>query len=202
MKGKLIALEGPDGCGKTTHAKLLADWLRSQEYEVLVTDEPTDGPIGRILKRALHGELRLSLEAEALLFAADRVQHSTQVIEPALDEGKIVITERYLYSSLAYQSARGLSREWIKTINEAAPKPDLAILIDVPAEIALKRIKSSRALDIFEQDLELQRRVRTNYQEVAKSEGLKVVDGSSKIEKTQTEIGNHVDAVLHANLSR
>ncbi len=202
MKGKLIALEGPDGCGKTTHAKLLADWLRSQGHEVLVTDEPTDGPIGRILKRALSGKTRLPVEAEALLFAADRVQHSAQVIEPALNEGKIMITERYLYSSLAYQSARGLSRGWIKTINEAAPKPDLAILIDVPAEIALKRIKSSRALDIFEQDLKLQRRVRANYQEVAKSEGLKVVDGTSKIEKTRVEIRKHVDAVLHANLSR
>lgn len=202
MKGKLIALEGPDGCGKTTHAKLLADWLRSKEYEVLVTDEPTDGPIGQILRRALYGKLRIPIEAEALLFAADRVQHSAQVIEPALNEGKIVITERYLYSSLAYQSARGLSREWIKTINKAAPKPDLAILIDVPAEVALKRIKSSRALDTFERDLKLQRRVRANYQEVAKSERLRVVDGASKIEESQAEIRKHADAVLHANLSR
>ena len=202
MKGKLIALEGPDGCGKTTHAKLLADWLRSRGHEVLVTDEPTDGPAGRILKRALRGEVKLPLEAEALLFAADRVQHSTQVIKPALNEGKIVITERYLYSSLAYQSARGLSRRWIKMINKAAPKPDLAILIDIPAETALRRIKSSRPPDVFERDLELQRRVRANYREIARSEGLKIVNGASEIGETQTEIRRHVNAVLHANLGR
>ncbi len=202
MRGKLIALEGSDGCGKTTHAKLLADWLRSKGYDVIVTDEPTDGPIGRILKRALHGKIELPLEAEALLFAADRVQHSARVIKPALNEGKIVITERYIYSSLAYQSARGLSKKWIKTINKAAPKPNLAILIDLPAEDALKRIKSSRSLDIFEQDLKLQRQVRANYQEIARSGDLKVVNGALEIRETQAEIRKHVDAVLHADLGR
>ncbi len=176
--------------------------MRSEGHEAVITDEPTDNPIGKTLKRALHGKLKLSLEAEALLFAADRVQHVMEDIQPALDAGKVVITERYIYSSLAYQSARGLPQAWIKKINERVPKPDLAIVIDVPAEVALKRIKPSRELDTFEQDLELQRRVRERYKEIAESEGLIVVDGSAKIERVQAEIRKHTGSALHADLGR
>jgi dTMP kinase len=141
MRGKLVSIEGIDGCGKTTHTRLLAEWLRSQGYRVVVTDEPTDGIIGRIIKRALKGEIKIQVPTEALLFAADRVQHVDEVIRPALKAGRIVITERYFYSSLAYQSARGLSMHWLESINRAALKPNLSILIDLPSDDALQRIK-------------------------------------------------------------
>lgn len=198
MKGKLVSIEGIDGCGKTTHVRLLAEWLRSRGNKVVVTDEPTDGMIGRVLKRALRGELKLPVAAEALLFAADRVQHIAEVIRPALRAGKVVITERYYYSSLAYQSARGLSMMWLEGINRAAIKPNLSILIDVPAEAALQRIRRSRRLDKFERDLQLQRQVRVNYLRIARLRGLKVVDGARPVDEVQADIRKIVSTTLLA----
>jgi len=196
MDGKMVSIEGIDGCGKTTHVRLLAGWLRSRGHKVVVTDEPTDGMIGRIIKRELRGELKLSVAAEALLFAADRVQHIAELIRPELKAGKIVITERYFYSSLAYQSARGLSMSWVENINRAAIKPNLAILIDLPAEAALRRIKRSRKLDKFEMDLQLQRRVRANYLRIARLKGLKVVDGVRPVDEVQDDIRKIVAATF------
>lgn len=187
-RGKLIALEGPDGCGKSTHAKLLAEWLVSEGYEVEVTVEPTEGPLGKILRSSLSGELAMPLEAEALLFAGDRSIHVNEVIRPAIEAGNIVITERYIHSSLAYQTARGLSSKWVKIINDSAINPDLAILIDVPVETLMERMNRSRELDSFEQDLELQRSVRERYQEMVKEGNLEAVDGTGEIDLTQAKI--------------
>lgn len=186
--GKLIALEGPDGCGKSTHAKLLAEWLGSEGHEVEVTVEPTKGPLGRILRRSLNGKLTIPLEAEALIFAGDRSIHVDEVIKPAINAGKIVITERYIHSSIAYQTARGLSSKWVKIINDPAMDPDLAIFIDVPVKKLMERMNRSRELDLFEQDLELQKRVRKRYQEMAEKGDLEVVDGTREIDQTQDKI--------------
>ncbi len=196
MKGKFISIEGIDGCGKSTHAKLLARWLRSRGRKVIITDEPTNGTVGRIIKRVLKGELKLPIAAEALLFAADRVQHIADVIEPALKAGKVVLNERYVCSSLAYQSARGLPVGWISSINKYALKPDLGILIDVPAEVAFARIKPSRRLDEFERNLRLQKLVRRNYLRIARRERLKIVDGTRSRDEVQAEMRRLVSAVL------
>jgi dTMP kinase len=191
-----VSIEGIDGCGKSTHTKLLARWLRTRGYKVVVTDEPTNGPIGRIIKRILRGELKVPVVAEALLFAADRLHHLDKLIVPAVRAGKIVITERYTYSSLAYQSARGLNLRWIANINAKALKPDLAVLIDVPAEVALRRIKGVRKLDTFERDLKLQRKVRTNYLSVSKKGGAKILNGNRPAREVQAELRKLVKAVL------
>ncbi len=196
MRGKHISIEGLDGCGKSTHAKLLARWLRAQGRRVIITDEPTNSTIGKIIKQVLRGEVRVPVAVEALLFATDRVQHVKNVIEPAVRAGKVVLNERYIYSSLAYQSARGLPMAWIRSINRYAPKPDLTILIDVPADAALARIKPSRKLDEFERDMRLQKRVRRNYLYIARLEGLKVVDGARLRDEVQAEIRKLVGAVL------
>ena len=196
MRGKLVSIEGIDGCGKSTHARLLARWLRSKGYKVIVTDEPTNGPIGRIIKRILRGELKVPVAAEALLFAADRLHHAEKLIIPAMRAGKIVITERYTYSSLTYQAARGLQMPWIAKLNERAPKPDLAILIDVPAYVAVQRIEGSRKLDTFEKDLRLQRKVRTIYLQVAKKKRLKIVDGARVASQVQADVRKLVKAVI------
>lgn len=196
MKGKFISIEGIDGCGKSTHAKLLMRWLRSHGRKVVITDEPTNDVIGRVIKRVLRGELKLPIAAEALLFAADRVQHISDVIEPALKAGKVVLNERYVYSSLAYQSARGLPMNWISSINKYVLRPDLGILIDVPAKIAFARIKSSRRLDEFERNPRLQQRVRRNYLRIAKREGLKIVNGTRSRDEVQAKIRRLVSAVL------
>jgi len=191
-----LTLEGLDGCGKSTHVKLLARWLRSQGHKVVITDEPTNGAIGKVIKKVLRGELKVPVVAEALLFAADRVQHVAGVIEPALKAGKVVLNERYVCSSLAYQSARGVPVSWIASINKHAIKPDLTILIDVPAKAALARIKSSRKLDEFERNLRLQQRVRRNYLRIARREGLKIVDGARSRDEVQAEIRRLISDVL------
>ncbi len=196
MRGKFVSIEGIDKCGKSTHAKLLAGWLRSQGYEVVITDEPTDSMVGRMIKQILRGELRVPIEIEALLFAADRVQHVVNLINPALQEGKVVISERYIHSSLAYQSARGLSMSWIKKINKYAPEPDLAILIDVPTKVAFSRARPSRRPDEFEKDMALQERVRRNYLRIAKAREVKVVDGNRSQGEVQAELRKLVSALL------
>ena len=196
MRGKLVSIEGIDGCGKSTHTRLLARWLRARGYKVVITDEPTNGPIGRIIKRILRGDLKVPVTAEALLFAADRLHHLDTLILPAMRAGKIVITERYTYSSLAYQSARGLNLQWIAKINAKAPRPDMAVLIDVPAEIALRRIKGARELDTFERDLKLQRKVRTNYLRVSRKCGAKILNGDRPTKEVQEKLRKLVEAEL------
>ena len=196
MARLFFCIDGLDGCGKTTQARLLARWLRGRGYKVRVTDEPTDGPIGRIIKTALRGGVELPVPVEALLFAADRAQHIEKVIRPALKAGEVVVTERYVYSSLAYQSARGLPTGWLEAINRHAPEPDLTILIDVLPEVSMARIGRKRKLDKFESDLKLQRRVRQKYLALAKRKGLKVVDGARSVKAVQSDIRELVDEVL------
>jgi dTMP kinase len=196
MGGKFVSIEGIDKCGKSTHAKLLAEWLRSQGREVVITDEPTDSAIGRMVKQILRGKLKVPVDIEALLFAADRVQHVVNLVNLALREGNVVISERYIHSSLAYQSARGLSMGWIKKINKYAPEPDLAILIDVPTKVASSRARPSRRPDEFEKDMALQERVRRNYLRIAKQEGLKIVDGSRPRDEVQADLRKLVSALL------
>jgi len=196
LKGKFITIEGIDGCGKSTQARLLARWLRSIGRDVVLTDEPTDGVVGKNIKLILKGKLKVPVEVEALLFAADRGRHVSGLILPATRAGKIVINERYLYSSLAYQSARGMPEEFLMKINSYVPKPDLAVLIDLPATAALGRIKPSRKLDEFEKDLRLQDKVRRNYLRLAKRYGLKIIDGVRPLEEVQTELRELVSAML------
>jgi len=196
MRGKFVSIEGIDKCGKSTHAKLLAEWLRSRGHEVVITDEPTDSAVGKMIKQILRGKIKVPIEIEALLFAADRVQHVVNIINPALQDGKVVISERYIHSSLAYQSARGLSMSWIKKINKYAPEPDLTILIDVPTKVAFCRDRPSRRPDEFEKDMALQERVRRNYLRIAKAEGLNVVDGNRLQGEVQAELRKLVSAIL------
>src|SRR4030042_2031697 len=130
LKGIFIVIEGLDGSGKTTQIHLLAQKL-SKNYPVNLTAEPSRGKIGTFIRQCcLYEDRRLPTEAEALLFAADRIEHLQNEIKPALDEGKIVVCDRYTYSSLAYQERAGLSLDWIQTLNKYALKPDLALFID------------------------------------------------------------------------
>jgi len=191
-----VTLEGIDGCGKSTHTKLLARWLRLKGFSVLCTDEPTDGPIGKVIKRILRGKLRVPVEVEVYLFAADRMWHLANVIIPALEAGKIVIDERYVGSSLAYQAARGAKPMFVKRANELARKPDLAIFIDVLPKVAAARVRRERSPDEFERDLRLQRRVRRNYLRHVKKGDLVRVDGSCPKRYVQEEIRKLVRKIL------
>ncbi len=140
-QGVLIALEGVDGVGKTTQALGLAGTLARFGHRVLFTREPTDGPAGRRLRAYLAGKERhLAPREELALFEADRREHVEETIRPALARGWLVITDRYYYSSAAYQGALGLDPGKIIAENEAfAPRPDMVVIFTLPLRLALAR---------------------------------------------------------------
>jgi len=185
-KGMLICIEGIDASGKTTQAKLLVKNLNERGYEAVYTSEPTKGFFGQILRqKILYGNERVPAVVEALLFALDRLEHIEKEIKPALEKEKIVVSDRYLYSSIAYQGAAGLDPAWIEEINRWAIKPDLAIYLDVPAEVVIKRLKRKRSVM---ETLENQRRVRKVYLRLVKEGMLLLVDGNRPIEEIEREI--------------
>ncbi|MEM2995760.1 MAG: dTMP kinase [Candidatus Bathyarchaeia archaeon] len=185
-KGVFICVEGLDGCGKTTQTKLLVRNLRKIGYDAIYTAEPTRGKIGRFIRRhCLHGKERLPAVVEALLFAADRFKHVEDEVAPALEKGKIVVSDRYVYSSYAYQGAAGLNLEWIEKVNENAICPHLAIFVDVEPEIAVKRLKPKKSVM---EDLETQRKVREIYLNFASKGKLVRIDGNKPIKTVATDI--------------
>lgn len=141
-RGFLLALEGIDGCGKSVQARLLATSLQERGLIVVLTCEPTDSPQGAQIREYFQGPTRyLSAKEELNLFMSDRREHVEEVITPAMDEGKVVITDRYYYSSVAYQGALGLDPDRILAQNEVlAPRPDLAVILTLPVAQALARV--------------------------------------------------------------
>jgi dTMP kinase len=184
--GVFICVEGLDASGKTTQSKLLVKNLRKKGFDAIYTTEPSKGNIGRLIRRhVLLGKNRLSVVLEALLFAADRVDHLEREVVPALEEGKIVVSDRYLYSSLAYQGAAGLDLKWIEGINKWAMKPDLTIYLDIPPEIVLQRLKRKKTLM---ETLHNQQQVRETYLKLVKAHGLRIVDGNKPKREVAREI--------------
>jgi dTMP kinase len=174
-KGAFICIEGLDGCGKTTQAKLLVEKLR-KSHNAVYTAEPSSGKIGTFIKKScLYGEKRLSSAIEALLFAADRLEHVENEVLPALSQGRLVVSDRYVYSSLAYQGAVGLSLEWIERINEHALHPDFAIFIDVDPQTVIQRLKPKKSVM---ENLGTQRRVRQMYLTYVEKGDLFRIDGN------------------------
>lgn len=174
-KGVFICIEGLDGCGKTTQAKLLVKKLK-KHYDAVYTAEPSKGEIGRFIKKnCLHAERRGSVPVEALLFAADRVDHVQNEVSPALGKGRVVVSDRYVYSSYAYQGAAGLELEWIEKLNEHAMRPDLAIFIDVKPETVVQRLKRKKSVM---EDLETQKKVREVYLKYVEKDQLVRLDGN------------------------
>ncbi len=178
-KGIFIVIEGLDGSGKTTQAKFLAKKLE-KTYKVLLTAEPSFGKIGTFIREdCLYEDKRLPTEAEALLFAADRIEHMHNEVKPAIDDGKLVICDRYIYSSLAYQGNAGLSLDWIKTINARALQPDFSIFIDVAPEKVIERLQRKKSVM---ETLDIQKRVREVYLKyVEKGELIRVNGDNTKI---------------------
>jgi len=150
--GKLIVFEGIDGCGKTSQLMKSVRWFQARGLPVLALREPTDGPKGRQLRRSAD-EGRLSPEDETALFLADRKWNIENNILPAIKRGTSVLLDRFYYSTIAYQGARGLDPVELRKRNEAfAPEPDLVLLFDLDPETAVERIKSNRgeAPNLFE----------------------------------------------------
>ena len=181
-KGKFITFEGCDGCGKSTQLKLWSEYLSGAGVPHIFTREPGGGKISEAIREILlNGKnAEMTDECEALLYAAARMQHLADRVEPALQEGKLVVCDRYVDSSLAYQAyARGLGVEFISKINSVALEkysPDLTVFIDLTPEEAFARKHGADENDRLEQaGLEFHKRVYAGYQAVAKAYPNRVV---------------------------
>jgi dTMP kinase len=206
-RGKFITLEGSEGSGKTTAARHLGEWLRSRDEATIVTREPGGTPLGDEVRRlVLH--LRdvsddLDPRADALLYAAARAQHTSRIIQPALERGEHVVCARYLDSSLAYQGAaygNDLEDMWrLQRFATYDLLPDLTVLIDVPVEIGLGR-KRRGEWNRFEdtQGVAFFEKVRGAYLDLAAAEPerYRVVDGSGSVEATDELIRAAVEPVI------
>lgn len=137
----LIAFEGVDGAGKTTQAHAVSKLLGG-DNEVITTPEPTHGPIGTVLREILGGAGSFDPTTIQLLFTADRSHHVNTVINPSLKSGKVVITDRYILSTMAYGTASGLDADWLHTLNEKFPWPDINLIFDIDPKTAMDRLES------------------------------------------------------------
>ncbi|TGN74866.1 dTMP kinase [Streptomyces bauhiniae] len=201
--GFFISLEGGDGAGKSTQAEALAEWIRAKGHEVVLTREPGATPVGKRLRSILLdvSEAGLSHRAEALLYAADRAEHVDTVVRPALERGAVVISDRYIDSSVAYQGAgRDLSPTEIARINRWATGglvPHLTVLLDVPPEVARERF--TEAPDRLESEpAEFHARVRAGFLTLAAADPGRylVVDAGQESEGVTSVIRHRLDTVL------
>lgn len=208
IEGLFIVLEGVDGAGTTTHTKLLADSLRARGLPITTTREPSDGPVGALIRQILTGRVVVpgisgarpsSWSTMALLFAADRLDHLEATIHPNLMDGVTVISDRYDHSSVAYQSvtAGGESETvtWVREINRHAHRPDLTIVLDVtPDEAARRRKERAAGREIYD-DPELQQQLAAFYQDIETHfEGDRIVHVSAEgsVDEVHAEIVRQV----------
>jgi dTMP kinase len=187
-----IAFEGLDGSGLSTQAFELKKWLEKKGYEVYLTKEPTDGLIGSLIRGVLRKELIVDSETLALLFAADRMLHTKSIIK-LLDEGVIVISDRYRLSSYAFQSME-IDLDWIKKINERSITPDLTFIIDTPPLICVRRIQKQRFhIELYE-EIEKLEKIREVYHTLAGEESNTfLIDGNRPVKSVSAEIFKNVN---------
>lgn len=186
-KSFFIVLDGIDGSGTTTHSSMLVSYLEMLGLKIYLTQEPSKNEIGLLVRQYLKNK-EIPASTDALLFAADRDFHYKKEIKPKLDQGFIVVSDRYIESSIIYQSVQSdeISIEWIKQINKFAQVPDLTIILDIDPKISLAR-KSQEILEKFE-DTKFLDKVRALYLDRAKKEGYYIVNTNEIIEIVQQNI--------------
>jgi len=181
-----IGIEGIDGAGKTTQAKLLHKMFLKKRIQAVLIHEPSKNEVGKIIRNALKKKVDFSEEAMALLFAADRLVLRREIIEPSLKRNISLISDRTVYSSLAYQSASTKRRKWVEEINKFAAEPDIVVFIDISSEEAVKRLKH---LKQRYEKLEFLKKVRKEYLRILKRHPKVVkVDGSKPVQQVRAEI--------------
>ena len=206
-KGIFIVFEGIDGSGKTTQCRLLRDALQRNGFEVALTREPTDGKWGRKIREiASSGRKGTPAEDEMTYFIKDREEHVREVIMPALEAGKIVVCDRYYYSTIAYQGALGLDPVQIRRLNEEEndfPRPDLVVYVDVEPEQSLKRISENRAGGTNEgyEKKEFLEKVKRIF-DAMPDENIERVSGADDVRTITESIATTIKARLDIDLSR
>lgn len=201
-RGWFVVLEGIDGAGTTTHVARLADRLRAASVSIRATREPSDGPVGTLIRQVLTGRVVVpggrapEWTTMALLFAADRMDHVESEIEPFVSGGGVVLSDRYDASSLAYQSISSGTEgadavEWIRSLNRYARRPDLTIVLDASPEVAARRrAQRGEAAQLYEQN-EVQRALAAFYRDLAKhmpSDRIVVVDADGSIDEVHARV--------------
>jgi dTMP kinase len=191
-EGLFVVFEGCDGSGNSTQSKLLADFLKSEGRDVVLTKEPTEGYVGRRIRDVLQKRASATPLELQQMFVADRREHMAALVEPALKSGKAVITDRYMFSTLAFGGI-DVDMELLRRMNSGFRVPDLTFVIDVPAEVSMERMKgrlreNGTKLELFEETEKL-RRVRENYLKIAKLyPNVHVIDGNRPIEAVAADV--------------
>jgi dTMP kinase len=212
-RGLFITIEGPEGAGKTTQAKLLAERLR-RRHEVIYSREPGGTPVGERIRALLLDDAHpeMSAQAEMLLFAASRAQFVAEVVEPGLREGKLILSERYVDASLAYQGyARGLGVDVVRRVNDVATRgivPDLTVMLDIEPAVGLERARAAEGKEgrqgrgdrLEQEDVALFQRVREGFLKIATEERARVrlIDGGRTPEAVHADVVRVVDEWLSA----
>src|SRR3954470_23043326 len=202
--GLFVVVEGIDGCGSTTHAKLLAKAIRSRGPEVVLTCEPSTGPIGSLIRQVLQrrlfvpdatGPRNFAWSTMALLFAADRMDHLDSTVAPALRAGSVVVSDRYDLSSLSYQSVTAHngpeSIPWIRELNAQALRPDVTIVIDVPASVAEERRRLRGGVEEMFEAREIQAKLATVYaraEELVPDDRVLHVNGTGEVQEVASRV--------------
>lgn len=208
MKGIFITIEGLDGSGKSTQIRLLEEYLKDKGYNVVVTREPGGTRISEDIRKIIldTSNTDMSPYTEALLYAASRAQHVYETILPALKEGKIVICDRFVDSSLAYQGfARGLGIGKIKEINDFATeglKPDITLFFDIDIDTALKRIGNRATKDrLDKENIEFHKKVYEGYMKIKEmySNRIEIINAASDIQNTFKQVKRVIDRLLELN---
>ena len=204
MKGRFIVFEGIDGSGKTTQARMLAEFLEKKGIRTVMTAEPTDLPTGKALRAALGGKVKKSECEMAVLFVEDRIAHNIDEngIGALIDSGAYVICDRYYYSTLAYQG-QSTDYEWVKSMNLSCPeirKPDLCIYIDLLPEQSLERISKGRdSVEIYE-NVDTLTKVREQFLSVINdlktSDNIRIVNGYRTEDEVSVDILSAVAEIM------
>jgi len=196
-----ITLEGGEGCGKSTHSRMIVKYLEERGEKVVLTHEPGGTPFGKSIREVLlRGGADLEPVTELMLFEADRLEHVRKVIAPALKRGEIVVCDRFIDSTSSYQiGGSGLPEDMVGHLNEVSSGgvvPDLTILLDIDPVLGLERAGKTGSLDRFESErIDFHRRVRRHYEKIASSfpGRVKVVDSSRGVDEVSADIRKIID---------
>lgn len=196
-KGKFIVLEGIDGSGKSTQVKLLKKYFEGQGFLVILTKEPTnDSSVSKKIRQILNKEVIVEAKKLQELFIQDRKEHLEKFIIPSLKDGKIVISDRYYFSTIAYGESAAVSREWLIEKNSNFLAPDISIIIDLDPKICIERIRANRSsISLFE-EIEKLKMIRKNYKELVKRfKNVCIIDGKKSIEEVFSQIKKRVKEI-------